>query len=106
VLPAEGEGERQPEEEQELRRALHPLVGDDRPKCRLVHAGPHRSAVLPWNEATLTPKPLGSIRLSPALAADPVVAPPSRDGGHAPSSLLGLSRDDVAIIRSTQAVSA
>ncbi|HET9156805.1 MAG TPA: hypothetical protein VFN91_09075, partial [Myxococcaceae bacterium] len=54
----------------------------------------------------LTPKPLGSIRPSLALAADPVVRPPSRDVGHAPLSLLGLGRDCVAIIRSTQVVSA
>jgi|GEM_PF-302143 hypothetical protein len=55
---------------------------------------------------TLTPKPLGSIRPSLALAADPVVAPPSRDDGHAPSSFLALGRDCGAIIRSTQVVSA
>ena len=60
-------------------------------------------ALLSWG---LTPKPLGSIRPSLALAADPVVAPPSHDGGHAPSSLLGLGRDGGAIIRSTQVVSA
>ena len=60
-------------------------------------------ALLSWG---LTPKPLGSIRPSLALAADPVVCPPSRDDGHAPSSRLGLSRDCVAIIRSTQEVSA
>ena len=46
---------------------------------------------------TLTPKPPGSIRRSLALAADP---------GHAPSSLLGLGRDCVAIHRSTRSVSA
>jgi len=54
----------------------------------------------------ITPKPLGSIRPSLALAADPVVAPPSRGDGHAPSSLRGLGRDCGAIIRSTQRVSA
>ncbi len=54
----------------------------------------------------LTPKPLGSIRPSLALVADPVVAPPSRDDGHAPSLLLGLGRDCGAIIRSIQVVSA
>jgi hypothetical protein len=46
---------------------------------------------------TLTPKPPGSIRRSLALAADP---------GHAPSSLPGLGRDCVAILRSTRIVSA
>ena len=46
---------------------------------------------------TLTPKPPGSIRRSLALAADP---------GHVPSSLLGLGRDCVAILRSTRSVSA
>jgi len=56
--------------------------------------------------ATRTPRPLGSIRPSLALAADPVVTPPSRDDGHAPSSLLGLGLDCGAIIRSTQVVSA
>jgi hypothetical protein len=56
--------------------------------------------------ATRTPRPLGSIRPSLALAADPVVTPPSRDDGHAPSSLLGLGRDCGAIIRSIQVVSA
>ena|GEM_PF-389444 len=45
-------------------------------------------------------------RPSLAPAADPVVAPPSRDGGHAPSSLLGLGRDCGAIIRSIRVVSA
>jgi peptidyl-prolyl cis-trans isomerase A (cyclophilin A) len=57
-------------------------------------------------EVLPTPKPLGSSRPSLALAADPVVAAPSRDGGHAPSSLLGLGRDYGAIIRSIQLVSA
>jgi hypothetical protein len=55
---------------------------------------------------TRTPKPPGSIRPSRALTTDPIVAPPSRDDGHAPSSLLGLGRDCVAIIRSIQVVSA
>ena len=54
----------------------------------------------------LTPKRPGSIRPSLALTTDPVVAPPSRDDGHAPSSLLGLGRDCGAIIRSIQVVSA
>ena len=56
--------------------------------------------------AAPTPKRLGSFRPSLALAADPVVTPPSRDDGHAPSSLLGLGLDCGAIIRSTQVVSA
>src|SRR5678815_4169425 len=55
---------------------------------------------------TFTPRPLGSSRPSLALAADLRVAPPSRDDGHAPSSLLGLGRDCGAIIRSIQVVSA
>jgi hypothetical protein len=55
---------------------------------------------------TRTPKPPGSIRPSLALTTDPVVAPPSRGDGHAPSSLLGFGRDCVAIIRSIQVVSA
>src|SRR5262245_20187580 len=53
-----------------------------------------------------TPKAPGSIRPSLALAPAPLVAPPSRDGGHAPSSLLGLGRACGAIIRSIQVVSA
>src|SRR4030095_8491320 len=61
---------------------------------------------VPDAHAILTPKPLGSIRPSLALAADPRVAPPSRDDGHAQSSLLGLGRDRGAIIRSIQVVSA
>ena len=55
---------------------------------------------------TRTPKPPGSIRPSLALTTDPVVAPPSRGDGHAPSSLLGFGRDCVAIIRSIRVVSA
>jgi len=62
--------------------------------------------VLPVARADSTPKPPGSVRPSLALAADPVVAPPSRDDGHAPSSLLGLGRDRGAIIRPIQMVSA
>jgi len=45
-----------------------------------------------------TPKPSGSIRPSLALTTGPVVAPPSRDGGHARSSLLGLGRDCIALV--------
>ena len=62
--------------------------------------------LLPAARADTTPKPAGSIRPSLALAADPVVIPPSPDDGHAPSSLSGLGRDRGANIRSTQVVSA
>ena len=73
----------------------------------VVHAAAARLRS-PWRWVVpgSTPKPLGSIRPSLALAADPVVAPPSRDDGHAPSSLLGLGHDCCAIVRSTQVVSA
>src|SRR6516225_4677705 len=53
----------------------------------------------------LTPKPPVSSRPSLGLATDLCVAPPSLSDSYAPSSLLDLSRDPGAIIRSPQVVS-